>query len=528
MNKRLRSILFVLLALLVIVIIRTAWYGDDSYITFRTVDNWRHGFGLTWNTGERVQAYTHPLWMLLSTLAVSLTNEYYLTLIVVQIALTLGAVIMLARRTVTDGVNRILFLLSLLLSVAFIEYATSGLENALSYLLLAWFTTTLLRSKPGENVRKLTLIAALTVLNRYDLLLVVAPGLLYSIWPRGGRRLSWRDLLIGASPLLAWLAFSLIYYGSFIPNTAYAKLNTGIPGLVLAKQGLLYFLNGLSQDPLTLIVIGFGLVISFINRHRRPQEALLALGLALYLLYLVKIGADYMSGRFFAAPLLIAAALLFRQSEEDRPIQGLQALMIILIGLLAPTPTVISNRDYGQGDPRQAGDGAYVINERFFYYGQSGLLTYKIGEPPIRSTFYEDGLKFKDGSEKVVEFPTIGFAGFAAGPNVHIVDHYALSEPLLARLPITKSDLSPAGWRIGHFTRELPCGYLETIKTGQNVICDRDLAEYYEHLIIVTRGPLFSWTRIKTIISFQLGRYDHLIESYVDRNSDLYSFDKSI
>ena len=31
----------------------------------RTVDNFVNGYGLTWNVAERVQAYTHPLWMFL-------------------------------------------------------------------------------------------------------------------------------------------------------------------------------------------------------------------------------------------------------------------------------------------------------------------------------------------------------------------------------------------------------------------------------------------------------------------------------
>ncbi len=39
--------------------------SDDAYITLRTVDNFINGYGLTWNISERVQAYTHPLWMFL-------------------------------------------------------------------------------------------------------------------------------------------------------------------------------------------------------------------------------------------------------------------------------------------------------------------------------------------------------------------------------------------------------------------------------------------------------------------------------
>ena len=48
-------------------LLTTAWLCDDAYITFRVVDNLPGGFGLRWNTFERVQAYTNPLWMLLVT-----------------------------------------------------------------------------------------------------------------------------------------------------------------------------------------------------------------------------------------------------------------------------------------------------------------------------------------------------------------------------------------------------------------------------------------------------------------------------
>ena len=47
------------------VVIRTAWLSDDAYITFRVVENFVHGFGPVYNLGERVQAYTHPLWFFL-------------------------------------------------------------------------------------------------------------------------------------------------------------------------------------------------------------------------------------------------------------------------------------------------------------------------------------------------------------------------------------------------------------------------------------------------------------------------------
>src|SRR5262245_18302207 len=47
------------------VLIRTAWLSDDALISLRTVLNVTHGFGLTFNIAERVQTFTHPLWLLL-------------------------------------------------------------------------------------------------------------------------------------------------------------------------------------------------------------------------------------------------------------------------------------------------------------------------------------------------------------------------------------------------------------------------------------------------------------------------------
>lgn len=36
---------------------------DDAKITFRVAENFIQGYGLTFNTDERVQAYSNPLWL---------------------------------------------------------------------------------------------------------------------------------------------------------------------------------------------------------------------------------------------------------------------------------------------------------------------------------------------------------------------------------------------------------------------------------------------------------------------------------
>src|ERR1700690_3557464 len=63
------------------ILLRTAWVGDDSYITMRTADNFIHGYGLTWNVDERVQTFTHPLWLLLLTVSYVITQNAYFAVI---------------------------------------------------------------------------------------------------------------------------------------------------------------------------------------------------------------------------------------------------------------------------------------------------------------------------------------------------------------------------------------------------------------------------------------------------------------
>ncbi|MHB1322899.1 MAG: hypothetical protein ACYCXZ_00955 [Coriobacteriia bacterium] len=44
------------------------------------------------------------------------------------------------------------------------------------------------------------------------------------------------------------------------------------------------------------------------------------------------------------------------------------------------------------------------------------------------------------------------------------------------------------------------------------MIEDPDLARYYDHLSLVTSGPLWSAQRWRTILGMHLGRYDHPID----------------
>ena len=498
-GRRLSSVVCGLLLLLFLAaVLRVAWLSDDAYITLRVVENAVGGLGLVWNAAERVQAYTHPLWLFALIGCRLLSGESFYSAIWLSVVVSAAAAGLVAFRLRPGGAAAALALLGLALSQAYVDYSTSGLENPLTHLLLAAFLVTFFTGKSGDRrLFWLSLWAALLAVNRLDALLLVLPALGWAFW----QRRSWRAaglVALGFLPLLGWLAFSLVYYGFPLPNTAYAKLATGIAGDDLARQGLAYLLNSLHWDPITLTVIAAALVAAVASRC--PAALAVAAGIGLTLLYVVRVGGDFMSGRFLTAPYLAAAVLLAVLGHETlrRPLPRAFALVALLaLGLLGHAPVGLAGNPTGDA-ARRDGD---IADERAYYFPHTGLLY------PTRTPhpWAEQGLVLRGQGPAVIEHGNVGFLGYYAGPAVHIIDRNGLTDPLLARLPVR----DPAGWRIGHFRRSVPAGYADTLSSGVNVIQDANLAAYYEPLRLVTRGPL--WTRVRWVAIWRLntGGYDH-------------------
>jgi hypothetical protein len=131
------------------------------------------------------------------------------------------------------------------------------------------------------------------------------------------------------------------------------------------------------------------------------------------------------------------------------------------------------------------------------------------------SPWYEEGLSFRQADERVVVRDTIGLFGYAAGPTKLIVDPLGLSDPLLSHLPMACPDRE---WRPGHIRREIPSGYVETLRGGRNVLDDPDLREFYDKVVVITRERIWSAHRLKTIFQINSGKFDHLIEGYSKRS----------
>jgi arabinofuranosyltransferase len=514
-----RAALVAAIALYAAFVIRTSWVSDDAFITLRVVDNAVHGFGPRWNVDERVQAFTHPLWFLVLTAAYAVTREPYLTTTVLCWLASLLTVGLLARSFARrDAAIGAALAVALALSRAYVDYSTSGLENPLTHLLLAVFALVVLDPEPWDERRLLhaSLLAGLLTLNRMDALLFVAPAVGWGLLRLRHRR-AIGAVALGAAPFVVWEAFATIYYGSPWPNTALAKLSTGIPAGELIAQGGRYLADALLHDPLTpgLAVAG----IAAAAWRRRPSELALAAGALLSLLYVVKVGGDFMAGRFLAAPALVGAILLASAALDfGRRARFAALAAIAIVGAVGVAPTLAGGREYASRAMELLRPHG-IADERRFYFASAGLFNGATGwtRPTPSNRSVNKGADLRRTGTTLTAEGAIGYVGYFAGPSVHIVDYHALADPLLARLPMVASDpfyaaflrrVRPgevaAPWRVGHFMRALPAGYLSSLASGENRIADPAVRALWDRVARVTRGPVWSAARLHDVVALLL------------------------
>jgi arabinofuranosyltransferase len=482
-------------AIFSIVFIANCWIGDDAFITFRVSENLINGYGPRWNVAERVQVFTNPLWMLLMAGVAAVTGEFYYTAMAVSfvVCLAMLAVIWRGLARPSDGWLALALLVS---SKSFIDYTSSGLENALGYLLLATFITLVLRPNLGvglvAKLPVLVFIASLAFVNRADMVLLYAPVLVWLVWhtirERGWREARW--IMLASAPAWGWILFAIVYYGFPFPNTYYAKAQSGMPQWLQLRQGLAYTVSSLRFDPITLATIAAAVGVSVVAGGVRAR--LFAAGAAIYVFYTIWVGGDFMAGRFFSGPFLVAALLLAHLPKQ--PFTALGAVALIagfnIINPLAPLKS-IPKLEMGWNWRLQNG----VKDDRGATIGGAGPLAFEVFRRMPDNAMAREARSLHASPDQVLVHPWIGEVGFWAGPTKYIIDPNGLSDPLLARLPIPPHFYFEF-W-VSHFTREVPAGYLESRRAEQNLIEDPIIRDYYDKLLRVTTGPIFSLARFR-------------------------------
>lgn len=491
---------------------RQRWVTEDAFISLRVVEQILAGNGPVFNQGERVEAYTHPLWV--AILAVwgglglpTAQGSVILgtTLSIVGLVAALAAASRLADRTrwalphparadqvsvheLTLPVGAIIFVT---IPVVW-DFVTSGLETGLSFAWLGvsfWLLARACFDREPRHRRTAATIGSAVVIGlgplvRPDLAIFSAGFLLALIVCSSEQsRRGWlrRATILGAAAAslpLAYQVFRMGYFATLVPNTALAKEAS----VARWSQGWIYLRDFIDPYHLWLpLLIAAGFIGLLARRawHSADRPALIVMtapvaSALLHAVYVVRVGGDFMHGRFLLPTLfgLLLPVMLIRVPLSPRPMRQaaiVSAALLVVVGwsvaaaiwLRIPYQQWVS--DDGLADER----GVYVANS-----GQSNPIELD-DYMQMRQPWPRDGQAWHDLARSrprvliidAEQYPlapavdaniavvalawNVGLAGYAAGIDVHIADRLGLGDPIASRLRLEERG------RPGH-EKELP------------------------------------------------------------------------
>ena len=282
-------------------------------------------------------------------------------------------------------------------------------------------------------------------MNRFEYFVLFAPLAIVLVFTIKSKSEFFKVLLPGSLLILAWILFATIYFGSPLPNTFYAKLNSGYPKSEIFAKGLEY-LESLKYDPASILILllGFFSITFYLNRFLIA----LFIGKLFYLGYIVYIGGDFMLGRFYSILLILSIGeIIFVSCKSSFSTEVKNYYMLvflsvfILIGLYSSSP-ISSRVDYLARESGVTG----IADERGVNYHLTGIFAKYRERWPEVAKFNEttpDNYRIICG--------TIGAISLMDSSKFHI-DPCALTDPFLSRLPAIRYP----DWRIGHHFRKVP------------------------------------------------------------------------
>jgi arabinofuranosyltransferase len=476
------------------------WVSDDGFIHLRVVQQIVGGNGPVFNAGERIEASTSPLWVLLLTLVEPLPG-LPLQWKAVLLGLGLSATgLLLAQRAAVrlarPRSDELVLPLGAIVVAAlppFWEFATSGLETGMVFAWIGASTWWCVRRVTAETPvsRRSELAGAMVVGLGYPIrpdlgLFVVAFGavLLAEGWPDGrGERLRIAAALMVA-PLVVQL-FRMGYYALLVPHTALAKEAGGSQW----GQGWTYLGDLVTPYLLWWPLLLLGAVVVVQVRHDLRDDARLragaraapAVAAVLYAFYVVKVGGDFMHARLLLPALFgllapvgirMPADAVRRPFElvrmngrlrERLPVYGAAAVIgwALVCGAWL-RPSYHGSSVFGVDTLPVRADGTIEDERELFQALWSAEHPIGLDRPlpedahgavpvpvPGKAVLLPDGtlepvqVELTDGrvgAEAAIGQFAIGSPSYAWGPGVEVVDLQSLAHPVGGHLDLRAND----------------------------------------------------------------------------------------
>ena len=312
--------------------IHQGFLEDDAYISLRNAKNLVEGHGLTYNPGERVEAYTN------FSLTMLMALPYALGLDAVVFVKVLGGVSGASLIVTTGSLTKrvagatagAVVMLMLALDERLAWFATCGLETAL---VSALYMAAILLLTRGRIVPSALLFvaAALTRMETVLLFGVATAFLLSRCRTRADLRRPLRFSVAFVVPFGAYYIWRYAYYGWAFPNTYYAKVGSvssawqrGVDYLASCASSM-HLWPALAASSVALLVGGAAYAggryrtstsrPSTSGRARPSVGVLVAASCATYAAFAIAVGGDHFRERFvyhFYPLLLVTLAWAWR------------------------------------------------------------------------------------------------------------------------------------------------------------------------------------------------------------------------
>ncbi|AWB84846.1 flagellar motor control protein ZomB [Corynebacterium liangguodongii] len=557
------------------------WMSDDGLIVLRTVRNILAGHGPVFNAGERVEANTSTLWQYLIALVGWITGARLESVALWLSLLLTAAACVLATWAAGRYWGQTVLPFGVIIYLALPparDFATSGLEWGLSLFWFGLWWALLVRwaqpprtHAPAPVGYWLAVWSGLSWLVRPELALYggVTGLLLLAATPR-----AWWKILLVALPIpAAYQVFRMGYYGLVTPHTAVAKSASDSAW----GEGMAYLWDFAGTYALWLIAaaaLAVGAIAARTRAARTGARAItaeavlprdevsrgtaivaLALGCGfLHVLYVLRVGGDFMHGRMLLLPLF---ALLL-------PVMAVpltKRITAVCLAVFVWATVVVARGHAFEPLPPDSKAQLGVVDERgFWVWATTGQLGSR-GRAPL---YAEDFLSWRlmsnyheaiaqaqrsgaaqihlvqvaadpaapgayewlprprtpEASDLNVQPLTLylvnlGMTSMNAGLDVRVLDTVGLATPLAARMPrlpdarIGHDKLLPPEWQIadtGVDVAALP-EPADRIKIMQARAALR--TPEIRELLATSREPL-SWSRFISNIKFSLTAGRHL------------------
>ncbi len=199
--------------------------NDDQFILYRYVDNIISGNGFVFNVGEKILGSTTPLFTIISSIFAFIFKDLDIPDVVAYLNIFLFAISSLYLFKISKSLFSLddifAFALSLIFSFNMSKMINEGMETPL-FLFLVFASIYYLHSKK-EYLSSVFL--ALAMLTRPDAVLIALIFFIYWFLNYGFKK-TVQFSIVASLTMLPWLIFSTIYFGSFIPQSVLAKIQS--------------------------------------------------------------------------------------------------------------------------------------------------------------------------------------------------------------------------------------------------------------------------------------------------------------